>query len=201
MDDKNAFEPGRIYFVDHNGAPSFGYLQDYGADGVRAYDFARVWDLSGWDVEEQGGQTVFKQDDAYYAIRPVELADARTVFPDIIRTFRDVESLQTFLKKELALSDSYTPNTEPDETISFTIDDDGTVLELIRVTAEGEMYARDNGGWVRLQGEDHPTIIDKDLVDIDPDDIPEAIKTWDEANSSGSTLMESDILPMASAQQ
>lgn len=200
MDDKNMFEPGRIYFVDHNGVPSFGYLQDYG-EGVIAYDFAKVWDLSGWDVEQKGTQTVFSRDESYYAIRPVELDDAQKVFPDIIRTFRDVESLRNFAKKAITLSDSYTPNTEPDETISFTIDDDGTVLDLIRVTDEGEMYARDNDGWVRLQGEDHPTILDKDLVDIDTDDIPEAIKTWDEANSSGSTLMESDILPLASAQQ
>lgn len=201
MDDNTMFEPGRIYFVDHNGVPSFGYLQDYGPDGVRAYDFARVWDLSGWDVTQKGDQTVFKRDDAFYMIRPATLEDAQTVFPTLIRTFRDLGSLQTFMKKAIALSDSYTPNTEPDETISFTIDDDGTVLDLIRVTDEGEMYARDNDSWVRLEGEDHPTIMDKDLVDIDPDDIPEAIKTWDEANASGSTLMESDILPLASAQQ
>jgi len=196
---ENIFEQGTIYTVDHNGIPSFGYLRD--DDGVVAYDLVRVWDLSEWDVEQKGAQTIFKQDDAYYSIRPVELEDAKTVFPDLIRTFSDVESLQNFAKKAIALSDSYTPNTVPDETISFTIDDDGAVLELIRVTDNGEMYSRDNVNWTRLEGGDHPTIIDKDLVDVDPDDVPQAIKMWDDASGAGAKLMESDILPMASAQQ
>lgn len=201
MDTTNAFEPGRIYFVDHNGIPSFGYLRIYEGGLINAYDLDRVWDLSGWETEQDGAQTTFTLDDSHYSIRPVQLGDATTVFPNIIRTFRDVESLQNFAKKAISMSDSYTVNTDPDETISFTVDDDGTVLELIRVTDEGEMYARDNGSWVALEGEDHPTIIDKDLVDVDPDDIEEAIQTWDEASSSGSTLMESDILPLADAQQ
>jgi hypothetical protein len=193
------FEQDTVYTVDHNGIPSFGYLRD--DEGIVAYDLVRAWDLSEWDATQKGSQTTFKQYDAFYSIRPVELEDAKTVFPELIRTFPDVESLQNFAKKAIALSDSYTPNTVPDETVSFTIDDDGTVLDLIRVTENGEMYARDNIQWTRLEGEDHPTIIDKDLVDIDPDDVVAAIKMWDDASGSGSTLMESDILPMASAQQ
>jgi hypothetical protein len=200
MDNIEAFVPGEVYFVNHNGQPDFGYLQDY--DGqVFAYDTARVWPLLGWEMTQKGDTTTFSRGDSFYSVRPVQLDDTKTVFPTLIRTFRDVPSLQQFVKKMIAQDNTYTVNTDPDETISFTIDDDGTVLELIRVTDEGEMYARDNGGWVRLQGEDHPTIVDKDLVDVGPDDIPEAIKTWDAANTAGSTLMESDILPMASAQQ
>lgn len=197
---ENTFEQGAVYTVDHNGIPSFGYL--LGTEGdIVAYDLVRAWDLSAWAMEQKGDQTIFTLEDSSYSIRPVELEDAKTVFPNLIRTFPDVDSLKNFAKKAIALSDSYTPNTVPDETVSFTIDDDGTVLELIRVTAEGEMYARDNTNWTRLEGEDHPTIMDKDLVDVDPDDVPKAVKLWDDTSESGDSLMESDILPMASAQQ
>lgn len=203
MDNKEAFEPGKIYYVDHNGIPSFGYLRTTEDGDTIAYDLDRVWNLSQWTADASKDGVTFTRGDSQYTIRPVQLGDATVVFPDLIRTFLSTDSLEAFARKEIALSDSYTPNTLPDELVSFTVDDgkDGKVLELIRETLEGQLYVRENHNWVRLTDGDHPTIMDKDLVRVEAEDIPTAIKVWDKASEQGADLTRNDILTMAASQQ
>lgn len=203
MDNTEAFEPGKIYYVDHNGIPAFGYLRTTEDHDTIAYDTDRVWNLSQWVAAPSKGGVTFTRGDSSYSIRPVQLGDATTVFPNLIRTFLSTESLEAFARKEIALSDSYTPNTLPDEVVSFTIDDgkNGKVLELIRETLEGQLYVRENHNWTRLTGDDHPTIMDKDLVRVEPEDIPTAVQVWDKASEQGSDLTRNDILTMAASQQ
>jgi len=54
---------------------------------------------------------------------------------------------------------------EAAETIAFTIDDDGNVLELIRSNAEG-VFIREDGDWAEVDIEDEqPTIDDMEWAD------------------------------------
>jgi hypothetical protein len=54
---------------------------------------------------------------------------------------------------------------EVPETVAFTIDDDGNVLELIRSATDG-VFVREDGDWVPVDAdEEQPTIDDMEWAD------------------------------------
>jgi len=83
---------------------------------------------------------------------------------------------------------------QPDETVAFTVSDDGEVLELIKSNADG-VFVRDNGDWTPVNpDEDQPTIDDQEWIDVNPD---EAVAFWDKQQSSESAVTRDDILKYA----
>ena len=51
------------------------------------------------------------------------------------------------------------------DTIAFTIDEDGSVLELIMSSADG-VFIRENGGWTEVNtDQEQPTIDDQEWLD------------------------------------
>lgn len=80
-------------------------------------------------------------------------------------------------------------------TLSFTIDDDGTVLELTAMDTEGELYYREGNQWVHLSSnEDHPTIFEVEMVDVTSEDRKAALEMWDSAQESDLDLTRDNIL-------
>lgn len=63
--------------------------------------------------------------------------------------------------------------------LTLTVDDSGSVLELIEESAEG-LLVRENGEWVDVNTDDeNPTIFEQEWIDVS-DDI---VDFWDEAQS------------------
>jgi hypothetical protein len=63
---------------------------------------------------------------------------------------------------------------------NFTVDEDGTVLELIQSDETG-VYVRDNADWVEVNTEEEqPTIDDLEWVEVTEDAIP----FWDSASGT-----------------
>lgn len=61
----------------------------------------------------------------------------------------------------------------PGDTLALTLDDNERVLELIYVDTSG-LYVRDNGAWNQIpDGEDPPTVVDREWVDVEPSAIAE----------------------------
>lgn len=74
-----------------------------------------------------------------------------------------------------------------DETLAFTVDDDGNVLELIRSDAEG-VFVRENGDWSPVDtAADQPTVDDLEWLDATPG----AVEFWDGLTDTENVTRES----------
>jgi len=73
--------------------------------------------------------------------------------------------------------------------LTLTVDDKGSVLELIEESAEG-LLVRENGEWVDVNTDDeNPTIFEQEWIDVS-DDI---VDFWDEAQSKDEDVAKEDI--------
>jgi hypothetical protein len=138
--------------------------------------------------------------ESFFEFSPLTLESASEVFPRTKRKFKDLSVLETFARREIEMAESYTPNTVPEETISFTVsdEDEDEVLALIKVTDGGDMfYFIDD--WIEVTGdeEDLPTIYDQQVIDVDREDIGAALELWKESLANGTTLTREDILTLA----
>lgn len=172
-------DASRTYVFDHTYAIKIG-----AARGVEAIAF---------DSSDYG---------SHFSLREISLADAKKAFPLSPRKFRTVEDLEEKIAMSLESGNTYTSveRSGDDTVFSFTYDGD-EALELIRVDSEGEMTYRDGGEWVPVEGENHPTIFDRDLIDIEPDDVSEAVAFWDENTRGEAGVKKDDMLPFAALVQ
>lgn len=132
------------------------------------------------------------------------LDDVTTIFPHTIRKFKSVGSLVASVKKEIMDSNSYTPqiDNETEETISITVDESGSVLELVRADSAGDLYYRAEEGWVKVEEEDDaPTIFDQEMIDIAPEDVEQAIEYYDSNVNSKESIDKEDMLEFAALVQ
>lgn len=189
-----------LFFIEHNGIPGVGKLE------VRNENFITIKvGGKGYQVDENYEVTETSNSITYnnieqkssFTIRFLELSDADKLFPDAIKTFNDIDSL-TLTAQEALLSDGFAVEPEPTDIISFTVDDNNNVLELIKTTVDGDIFYRSAAGWVMVgQNEDIPTIFDQKVIDVDTNEIESATNLWDEAESLGKELAYDEIRPFA----
>lgn len=139
---------------------------------------------------------------SHFSLREVALSDAKRAFPLSFRKFATVEDLEEKIAMALESGNTYEVNMGQDGPVfSFTYDGE-EALELIRVDDDGEMVYRENGNWVPVgEGDDLPTIFDRDLIDIEPDDVDKAVSVWDEKSRTASGVRKDDLLPFAALVQ
>lgn len=137
-----------------------------------------------------------------FALKRVTLDDAKTAFPLSPRTFPSVEDLEDKIAMGLHDSMSYKPQElSHADVVSFTFDGDNA-LELIKVTEDGDMTYRDNGQWEEVSdNQNYPTIFDRDLIDIEPDDVDKAVAFWDANSGSEKGVTKEQMLPFAALVQ
>lgn len=187
-----------IYRLDHNGFASVAYVVFDPAETI-VYDTNRAWDITGWEESRFPDAIRYSAGDSYFEFSRLVLEDVPEIFPHTIRTFKDLESLTEFAKKVINMADSYTPNTEPDDEVSFTLDDEDNVLALIKVENEdGSMFYWENGDWVEIGEDEAPeNVFERNLIDVEQQDIGNAIRFWTEAQADGSAPTKEDILIFA----
>ena len=191
-------EENTIYRLDHNGYASVAYVVLDPAE-TTVYDTNRAWDITGWEKTEFEDAIRYSAGSSYFEFSRLVLEDVPEVFPHTIRTFKDIESLTEFSRKVIDMADSYTPNTEPDDSVSFTLDDDDNVLALIKVENEsGTMFYWANEDWVEIGEDEAPEdVFDRSIIDVEQEDIGNAIRFWTEAQAGGSGATKEDILIFA----
>lgn len=195
-------EDGKIYRLDHNGVISFAYVENRPLiNDVAIFDTNRAWSVSGYVPEETASGVRFEKGESYFEFSPLTLESATEVFPRTKRKFKDITVLEKFAKREIDMTESYAVNTEPEETISFTVSDEDEVLALIKVTDAGDMFYFIED-WVEVgEDEDLPTIYDQQVIDVERDDIGAALELWKGSLVSGIPLTKEDILTLAALDQ
>lgn len=192
-------EDGIIYRLDHNGRITFAYKETLSVGEVSVFDTNRAWDITGYDKTETPDGLRYSRGDSYYEFSPLTLETAREVYPHTIRVFNDINVLERYAREAINMADSYAVNTAPEETVSFTVDENDNVLALIKVTDAGEMFYWLGEDWVEVgEDEDHPNIYDRTLIDVERADIGEALELF---KSVPSGLTKEDILPLAALNQ
>lgn len=137
-----------------------------------------------------------------YTLTPLELGDEKDVWVKGQKTFPTLEDLTAYSQKAIDLADNYIPNVPDEQSLAFTKDGKGNVLELIMDNADGDLFYRENGEWVQLHADnDYPTIYDRDTIEVDPDDIDSALKFWDAAQSTDADVKDEQVYPFAKMYQ
>lgn len=84
---------------------------------------------------------------------------------------------------------------EDTDVLSFTVDDADNVLELTRTDYEGELYYRENNGWILLTAnDDYPTIYEQRMFDVTPEERENALEFWDSAQTTDTPLTRDSVL-------
>lgn len=195
-------EDNKVYRLDHNGIISYAYVEARPLiEDVAVFDTNRGWSMAGYIPEETESGLRFVKGESFFEFSPLTLESATEVFPRTKRKFRDLAVLETVARREIEMAESYTPNTAPEETISFTVSDEDEVLALIKVTDSGDMFYFVED-WIEVTGEeDLPTIYDQQVIDVEREDIGAALELWKESIVNGATLTKEDILTLAALDQ
>ena len=161
-----------------------------------------VKDVTDYTDRETSKGLSFTKNGSELLLSQLSLSDAKTIFPNTIRKFKSVDSLVASVSKEIMNSNSYNVSSDTGSTISITVGEDGTVLELIRVDEDGELYYRTDRNWTQVsEDDDMPTIYDQSVIDIDPDDADLAIEYYDENVSAIEDISKEDMLEFAALVQ
>jgi hypothetical protein len=200
-----SFVPNRpVYHLTHNGIEGFTLPPSLQEDVIMVTDGTRDFGIDDtYTVTVGGGGNAIsfhsKEYESTFTLREARLEDAMVIFPNTPRTFLTIEDLEDKVATTLRNAMSYEPRTLPasgeDTIFSFTFDGDD-VLELIRVDGEGEMTLREDGDWKPVEGES-PTVFDRDMIDIEPDDVDKAVAVFDEKNRGEDGVRKGDLLPFA----
>ena len=197
-------EENTIYRLDHNAEATVAHVVFRAAEGETiVYAADRVWDITGYKPSPTDSGVRYTGGSSYFEFSPLVLEDAPEVFPHTIRTFKDIESFTEFSKKVINMAESYEVNTEPAETVSFTVDEEDNVLALIKVDNESGTLSKWEGeDWVEInEDEEHDDVFDQTVIDVQQEDIGAAIKHWTEAQASGQPVSKEDILVFADFNQ
>lgn len=199
----------KAYALNHNGEEGFCLPPAFDGESVTLTDASRTYVFDQTYAIKIGSvrsiEAISFDSSAYgshFSLRDITLEDAAKAFPMSPRTYASVDALEEKIAMSLESGNTYTSvEQDNDPTIfSFTYDGD-EALELIRVSPEGEMDVRDNGDWKPVKGEDHPTIFDRDLIDIEPSDVSAAVSFWDNSTREADGVKKEDMLPFAALVQ
>lgn len=193
------------FFVIHNGESiEFGFdLKTNGSsivfsNGSRTYGLDETYESN---ISEDG-YVVFHSDtyDSTFEIRELTLDDVEYAYGiHEIDRFSTLEEFKEQLYTDLQWSSGSLGEAEfvdqPDVTFSFTIDDDGNILELIKSDDEG-VWVRENGDWILTDSNDpNDTIWDKEWLDVSED----AIKFWDESQNDEEPISRDRVVKYSTA--
>lgn len=193
-----------VYTTNYDGEVSYAYVRDYAdRSSMLVYTFDRPKSLKGWFEEKTPTGIRFRSPlGTSVTFSELTLDSALAVFPNTRRTFTNIESLAAMAKKVINMADSYEVNTDPDETVSFTISIEGTVAAIIKTTKDGNLFTFVGGDWVEITEDDEaPTVFDLEVLDIEPEDIGAALDKWKESEDSGSDIPKEEMLPFAALTQ
>ena len=203
MNTYEKYPVGGAYLLSANGervGPALLLLQSGGILTIESAGVVK--DVTDYTDRETSKGLSFTKDGSELLLTQLSLSDAKTIFPNTIRKFKSVDSLVASVSKEIMNSNSYNVNSDTASTISITVGEDDTVLELIRVDEDGELYYRNDGDWTQVsEDDDIPTIFDQSVIDIDPDDADRAIEYYDENVSATDDISKEDMLEFAALVQ
>lgn len=193
-----------LFYIEHNGMPGVGTLETRNNNFIGIKTGGKVYTVDdSFQYSESNDSVTYNKPEwqSSFTIRFLELSDSEKLFPDSIKTFNDIESL-TLTAQEALLADGYKIDEPQGEIVSFTVDNNNNVLELIKTTEAGDILYRSDGNWVMVgQDEDIPTIFDQQLIDVDKNEIDNALKLWDESETTGKDISFDEIRPLASIDQ
>lgn len=193
-----------MFYIEHNGEPGVGKLETRNENYIMVNVGGKSYIVDdSYEVSETNNSVTYNKTEwkSSFTIRNLELSDADRLFPNAIKTFNDIESL-TLSAQEALLSDGYQVDKEPTDIISFTVDNNNNVLELIKTTTDGDIFYRAENSWVMVgQDEDIPTIFEQIVIDVDKTEIENALKLWDESEVTGKDISYDEIRPLASIVQ
>lgn len=200
----NFLTSNMLFYIEHNGLPGVGMLDTADPESIMIRTGGRAYLIDdSFEFSENSDSVTYNNPNtrSSFMIRFLELSDADTLFPNTIKTFNDIDSL-TLSAQEALMADGMKPAAESADVYSFTIDNNNNVLELIKTTTAGDILYRTNGDWVMVgQDEEIPTIFDQTVIDIDNTELDNAIKMWDESETTGKDISYDEIRPLASITQ
>lgn len=200
----NFLTDNMLFYIEHNGIPGVGMVNTADPESIMIQTGGRAFNIDdSFEVTETSDSITYNKPEwkSSFLIRFLQLSDAKTLFPNTIKIFNDIDSL-TLSAQEALMADGMKPAEENTEGHSFTIDSNNNVLELIKTTSAGDILYRTNNDWVMLgQDEEAPTIFDQELIDIDPNEVENALKYWDESETSGIDISLDDIRSFANVTQ
>lgn len=196
----NKFAAGGPYREDHNGVIGFANIRLNG-DLVEVVDTNRVFDVTNYNVSASDDEIKFYREDSYFTLSPITADTPKEVFPDTVRTFPTADHAEELAVLALAAG-GYAPTTAPAETVYFTLDDKDRVLELIRITEDGDMAYWEGGDWVDVEADgDYPTIYDRPMLEVEREDIGLAIEFWTKAQEESEAVKKADVTRFAALVQ
>lgn len=81
--------------------------------------------------------------------------------------------------------------------VSYTFDDGGTVLALVKTDDEGTLYLRDNADWAEVAKDDEaPELFDRTIVDVSAAHVGDATRSYDTAVKNKEQLKRDDVAAM-----
>lgn len=200
----NFLKSNMLFYIEHNGDPGVGIIDTADPESIMIRTGGRAYHIdSSFEATETSDSITYNKPEwnSSFTIRFLELSDAKSLFPNSVKTFNDIDSL-TLSAQEALMADGMKPAEEAGEVYSFTIDDNNNVLELIKTTPAGDILYRSNGAWIMVgQDEEIPTIFDQKLIDIDKTELETATNMWDESMETGKDVSYEDIRPLASITQ
>lgn len=192
-----------VYRLDHNGDITVAVAENF-EQGLRVRDTNKIYYLSETTERSQTetGLRFEVGEGSYFDFSPLTLEDAHQIYPYTIRTFKDLTILERFARRDIAMADSYAENTAPEEVVSFTVDEQDNVLDLIKVEDNGDLFHWVGEDWVKVgEDEDIPTIFDQIVIDVEREDIGSALELWKDSLLNGTPLTKEDILTLAALDQ
>lgn len=200
----NFLTSNMLFYIEHNGEPGVGTVNTADPQSLMIETGGRAYRIDNtFECTEGTDSVTYNRPgiSSSFMIRFLELSDAEVLFPNSIKIFNDIDSL-TLSAQEALMASGYEPTDESVETVSFTIDDNNNVLELIKTTQAGDILYRTNGAWTMVgQDEEIPTIFDQKLIDVDKIEIENATAVWDDAETTGKDISYEEIRPFASITQ
>lgn len=200
----NFLKSNMLFYIEHNGDPGVGTIDTADPESIMIRTGGKGYVIDSTFEASEGPDSITYNKPEWkssFTIRFLELSDAEKLFPDSIKTFTDIDSL-TLSAQEALMATGYEQTNEAAETVSFTLDDNNNVLELIKTTEAGDILYRSNSAWVMVgQDEEMPTIFDQKLIDVDAVEIENAIAVWDDVEATGKDISYDEIRPFASITQ
>jgi hypothetical protein len=187
---------------DHNGVIGVARLQAEPDGYAVIYDNNRAFNVTGYNVSASDDSIKFYKDESYFELSPLTLETPQEVWPGATRTFPTLDHVEEMAVTAIKNADSYAPNTEDPETLYFSLDDKGNVLELTKDTADGDMFYWENGDWQPVTADgDYPTIYDRPLLEVARDDNGLAIQFWTKVQENGQSATKDDVTRFAKLYQ
>lgn len=196
-------EANTIYRMDRNGEITVAVADQYN-EGLRVEDTNRIYYIppTAKRSQTERGLRFEVGEDSYMEFSPLTLEVAHEIYPDTVRVFTDLSVLEKYARRDIVMSDSYAENIAPEEVISFTVDEQDNVLDLIKVTDAGDLFHWVGDDWVEVGEDDEaPTIFDQTVIDVEREDIGTALELWKDSLANGTPLTKEDILTLAALDQ